>query len=172
MEAVVLNFPPETPQQPVGVSKGEPSAEYEFSTTTTDPEGDNISYLFDWGDGTDNGWLGPYTSGGDCIASHSWINPGAYQVQVKAKDTFEHESDWYNPVSVNIFICGDCNGDKQIDVGDVIFLINYLYKNGAIPIPVLYSGDCNGDGLVDVGDIVYLINYLFKSGPLPAECCR
>ena len=61
---------------------------------------------------------------------------------------------------------GGINGDCQIDVGDVIFLIGYLYKNAHPPEP-LESGDANCDGVVDIGDVIYLINYLFKGGPAP-----
>ena len=64
------------------------------------------------------------------------------------------------------FKVGDVNGDLQVDVGDVIYLINYLYRGGPAPFPI-EGGDYNGDGVVDVGDVVYLINYLFKGGPPP-----
>jgi hypothetical protein len=65
------------------------------------------------------------------------------------------------------FLCGDVNADAIVDVGDVVYLINYLFKNGPAPNPV-QSGDVNSDAVVDVGDVVYLINYLFKSGPAPS----
>lgn len=63
-------------------------------------------------------------------------------------------------------INGDANGDGIIDIGDVVYLINYLFKNGTAPNP-LQSADSNCDRVVDIGDVVYLINYLFKSGPPP-----
>jgi hypothetical protein len=63
-------------------------------------------------------------------------------------------------------LCGDVTGDKVIDVGDVVFLINYLFKNGPAPDP-LQMGDVNRDEAVDIGDVVYLINYLYKGGPAP-----
>jgi hypothetical protein len=62
---------------------------------------------------------------------------------------------------------GDANGDGLIDVGDAVYLINYLYMNGSAPVP-LDSGNANCDGIVDIGDVVYLINYLFKNGPPPS----
>ncbi|MCK4416859.1 MAG: Ig-like domain-containing protein [Candidatus Latescibacteria bacterium] len=62
---------------------------------------------------------------------------------------------------------GDCNGDRVIDIGDVVYLVNYLYKSGPNPPE---SGDVNCDGVIDLGDVVYLINYLFKGGP-PPKCC-
>jgi len=61
---------------------------------------------------------------------------------------------------------GDVNGDGQINIGDVIYITNYLYKNGPIPDP-LTKGDVNCDDKIDLGDLVYLINYLYKGGPLP-----
>jgi hypothetical protein len=64
------------------------------------------------------------------------------------------------------YLCGDANGDKVVDVGDVVYLVNYLFKSGPAPNPSI-AGDANSDGIVNVGDVVYLINYLFKSGPAP-----
>lgn len=67
------------------------------------------------------------------------------------------------------FACGDCNGDGIVEIGDVIYLINYLYKEGSAPDP-LQAGDCDCDGVVDLGDVVYLINYLFRQGSPPGGC--
>ncbi len=61
---------------------------------------------------------------------------------------------------------GDVTADGIIDLGDVVFLINYLYRQGASP-PHPRVADVNGDGVVDLGDVVYLINYLFKGGLAP-----
>jgi len=64
---------------------------------------------------------------------------------------------------------GDVNGDGVVDLGDVVFLINYLFKGGPAPAPLL-EGDVNCDGVIDLGDVVFLINYLFKGGNVP-RCC-
>ena len=66
-------------------------------------------------------------------------------------------------------ICGDANGDGIINSADVVYLINYLFKNGPAPVP-FWAGNCNCDGVVNSADVVYLINYLFKGGPAPCEC--
>lgn len=63
---------------------------------------------------------------------------------------------------------GDVTGEGVVDVGDVVFLLNYLYQNGAVPNPI-NTGDVNCDEVVNVGDIVYLINYLYKAGPAPCS---
>lgn len=63
-------------------------------------------------------------------------------------------------------VAGDANGDSIVNVGDIVYEVNYLYKSGSPP--VFYEcGDPNTDCVVDVGDIVYLINYLFRQGPDP-----
>ena len=61
---------------------------------------------------------------------------------------------------------GDANGDGNVSVSDVVYIINYLFKGGPAPDPLLSSDvDCNGN--VNVSDVIYLINYLFKGGPPP-----
>ncbi len=66
---------------------------------------------------------------------------------------------------------GDANDDGVIDIGDVVYLINYLYKSGPEPLPLWIVGDVNCDLVVDIGDVVYLINYLYKNGPEPCNPC-
>jgi hypothetical protein len=65
---------------------------------------------------------------------------------------------------------GDVNGDGEVNAGDVIFLINYLFKGG-LPPDFPEQGDINGDCLTGSGDVVYLINYLFRNGPAPVAGC-
>ena len=69
-------------------------------------------------------------------------------------------------VNTGGFLRGDANGDGEIDVADITYLINYLFLATSAPNP-LWVGDCNCDGVVDIGDIVYLINYLFLGGAPP-----
>ena len=71
-------------------------------------------------------------------------------------------------LGVSPFLCGDCDASSVVELGDVVYLINYLYKNGAPPIPV-QAGDVNLDTVVELGDIVYLINYLYKNGIPPCQ---
>ncbi len=61
---------------------------------------------------------------------------------------------------------GDANGDGIINVGDIVYLVSYLYRGGPAPDP-LWVGDCNSDGIINVGDIVYLVGYLYRGGPPP-----
>jgi hypothetical protein len=64
---------------------------------------------------------------------------------------------------------GDVNGDGSAEVGDVVFLINYLFRQDVAPSP-MSTGDTNCDRTVEVGDITLLIMYLFRGGDRP-RCC-
>ncbi|MGB7060975.1 MAG: dockerin type I repeat-containing protein [Candidatus Zixiibacteriota bacterium] len=160
---------PAVPEAPSGPTEGETGIDYDFSTSTTDPEEDSILYWIDWGDGTSSGWLGPYGSDDTCTASNSWSDQETYDVKVKAKDTYDHESDWSEALAISVYARGDCNGDGIVNVGDVLYLINYLYKNGSTPLP-FWTGDVNCDREINLADVVYLINYLFRQGSPPGNC--
>jgi hypothetical protein len=96
------NSPPIKPIQPKGPSEGESGLKYNYTSNTTDPEGDDIYYLFDWGDGTDSGWIGPFKSGSNISISYIWGERGNYKVEIIAKDVYELESEWSDPLYVEI----------------------------------------------------------------------
>ena len=74
-----------------------------------------------------------------------------------------HNFDCVNPP-----FCGDPNRDEVINILDITFLINYLYREGPEPDP-LDKSDVNNDGTVNLLDITYLINFLYREGP-PPDC--
>ena len=169
---LLVNDPPEKPGAPDGPGSGGVGAEYQYSTNTTDPEGDQIYYLFDWGDGTDSTWIGPYASGATVQATHSWSSQGSYEIKVIAKDGEAALSEWSDSLLVNIgVLCGDANEDGVINVGDVVYLVTYLYKGGPSPQPSDCAGDVNCNDVVNVGDVVHLATYLYRGGPGPDPGC-
>jgi subtilisin family serine protease len=102
-EAVLhTNMPPEVPPPPNGETDGVTDIEYMYSSCTVDPEGDQILYMFDWGDNTTSNWFGPCSSNATIEASHIWEEPGEMLVCVKAKDINGSESDWSEPLTVEI----------------------------------------------------------------------
>ncbi len=64
------------------------------------------------------------------------------------------------------FICGDASGDGQVNILDVTYLINYLYKEGPAPA-FMEAADINSDGNVNLLDITYLIEFLYDDGAPP-----
>lgn len=78
------------------------------------------------------------------------------------------------------WICGDANGDRAVNIGDVVYLANHVFRNGECVInppigcpPDPYdAGDVNCDGSVNIGDAVYLGNVIFRPGaPDPCAPC-
>jgi len=95
---------------------------------------------------------------------------GEYFYRVRARDA---EDQWgelsaYGVVNVGSTDAyagragvGDANGDGVVNQGDVVYLIDYLYKGGPAPTPMA-AGDANGDGTIDQKDCMYLIDYLHR----------
>jgi subtilisin family serine protease len=98
----ILNSAPYLPSTPEGPSSGKPGKQLTYTTNTTDPEGNQVYYWFDWGDGTDSGWIGPYNSGTHVSASHVWNEKGDYSIKVKTKDTYGYETGWSEPLAVSM----------------------------------------------------------------------
>jgi len=65
---------------------------------------------------------------------------------------------------------GDVNSDGIVNSSDIVYLIDYLFKNGPEPSD-LSAADVNFDCLINAADIVYLIDYLFRGGPRPQYGC-
>jgi serine protease AprX len=68
----------------------------------------------------------------------------------------------------SFYLTGDVTGDATINLADLVYLINYLYRGGRAPSP-LFLGDVNCDDAVDLADMVYLIDYQYQNGSAPCS---
>ncbi|MFH2037371.1 MAG: M14 family zinc carboxypeptidase, partial [Candidatus Zixiibacteriota bacterium] len=92
-----------------------------------------------------------------------------YSYKVRAIDAENQWSEFSDLKSIVITSgaeCGDANHDLLINILDITFLINFLYKNGPAP-EYPYSADVNSTGNINILDITYIIGFLYKSGPDP-----
>jgi YVTN family beta-propeller protein len=96
------NNPPATPSTPAGPSNGYINTLYNFTTSTSDPDNDSVSYQFDWGNGVISIWSSFVPSGITMTMSNTWIDSGTYLVKARAKDTRGAISNWSNGHSINI----------------------------------------------------------------------
>ena len=77
----LVNAPPYTPNKPSGPVYLPENYIGKYTTNTSDYEGNQIWYKFDWGDDTCSDWLGPYDSGINVEAEHKWATAGTYYVK-------------------------------------------------------------------------------------------
>jgi hypothetical protein len=97
------------------------------------------------------------------------IEPGSISFTASVQDTAGMVNEKaYTFIVYQTYLCGDANSDGQLNIGDAVFLINFVFSGGPAPDPI-GAGDANCDGEPNVGDAVYLINYVFNDGPEP--CC-
>ena len=116
--------PPQKPATPTGPASGGINIEYTYSSSTTDPDQDQLWYQWQFGSYTTN-WFGPFASGAQTQAPYTWTIPGTYEIKVKAKDQNQYESDWSSPLLVTItdlkplLIIGTINGGLLAVTTDV-----------------------------------------------------
>ncbi|MCK5259080.1 MAG: immune inhibitor A, partial [Thermoplasmatales archaeon] len=94
----------EPPNKPIinGPTSGNINVEYIYTASATDPNGNRLYYIFDWGDGKFSGWIGPYNSGETAEASHKWNKKGDYEIRVKSKDEYTVESEWSDSLPISM----------------------------------------------------------------------
>jgi len=143
--------PPATPLQPQGPSDGIIEKGYIFSTSTTDPEEDQVSYMWDWGDGTPTVWTEFYDSGETIYAYHGWAEAGTYLIKVKAKDTHQQESNWSDP---KVIVIVDVPILEIENITSGLFKVKAVVKNigGADAIKVNWSITLDG-GFIFLGKV-------------------
>jgi len=96
------NNPPNMPEKPSGESLGYAHVVYSYETSAIDPDGNNVKYGFDWGDGSEITWTSFVESGETASANHKYTSEGTYEIRAKAQDKKGLESNWSEPLTVNI----------------------------------------------------------------------
>ncbi|GEM_PF-1038432 len=94
-----------------------------------------------------------------------------YWWKVKATSAHGHSRFSGNTGVIKVWKLGDVNADWADNAQDIVFLVNYKFKNGPAPVP-LYSGDIDGNCIINILDIIYHVNYKFKGGPYPLVGCE
>lgn len=89
-------------------------------------------------------------------------------IKAAIRDSADNYAEGFSLNPFLMYVCGDANGDGNINIGDAVYLIKYVLRGGPAPNP-LEAGDANCDGSVNIGDAVYINNYVFCDGPPP--CC-
>ena len=99
--------------------------------------------------------------------------PGGYSVSLRVEDRLAVEAvDTTELIVVDPsssrFVRGDSNQDRNVDLADGVFTLNWLFLDGLTP-ECFDAGDANGDGSLDLADPVYVFSFLFLGGRRPPE---
>ena len=82
---------------------------------------------------------------------------------------------WDGPHCFQIGVCfgirGNIDGDptEDITIGDLVWLVNYMFKQGPDPV-YLIEADVDANNNININDLVLLVKYMFKQGTPPMPC--
>lgn len=97
------NTRPNQPTTPIGTTFGYRSQSYGYDFTCTDPDGDQIFFRADWGDGTPMVWNDSYSYGWYTYTlSHFYKSLGTFPIRIQAMDIYGDTSLWSASTSVTI----------------------------------------------------------------------
>jgi hypothetical protein len=116
------NQSPTTPTI-TGPDSGKKGTRYSFGVTSTDPDGDDISYCYCWGDDSSCGCTDEVSSGTEKTIRHTWDEKGTYTITVSAKDEHGAES---GDATKTITITGTRSKGTLVAFDNVI--LRFLHK--------------------------------------------
>jgi outer membrane protein assembly factor BamB len=99
---IVATQSPNTPGAPTGPSAAPKDSLCSFTTIATDPDGDGVSYRFEWGTGDTSAWTDWVPSGQPATMQYTLPRAGTPGVRAQARDVNEALSAWSNPHAVTI----------------------------------------------------------------------
>lgn len=100
--SVNRNYRPDRPDRPDGPDCVGMQSSHQYTTVTTDFDGDSLTYVFDWGDDSTSE-VQNVNSGDVASASHAWDWLGQYNVEVsRAEDCRGSWSDRSKMLSVDV----------------------------------------------------------------------
>ena len=90
---VLTNQQPDTPVIN-GPNSGKSGKSYSYNFVAEDPNGDDVYYEIDWGEGSVEPWDGPHNSNVVISRDHSWDEKGSFTIMARAKDAYGLIGEW------------------------------------------------------------------------------
>ncbi|HOP07039.1 MAG TPA: S8 family serine peptidase [candidate division Zixibacteria bacterium] len=107
------------------------------------------------------------------LDSSSFGNAGTWEWTANGTNRFSPR--WPGPyvfvIGETSYTPGDVNGDSELTIDDILYLVQYMFHGGPLPVNV-QSCDVNGScGPIDIADLTFLVQYFFGDGPEPVYGC-
>ena len=96
------NQRPNKPSKPIGPTRVKPYNSYNYTTNSTDSDGDIFYFKFICDDDSESFWYGPYNNNETCVVKYYFGKSGTFDIKVKAKDICGGVSDWSEPLTITI----------------------------------------------------------------------
>ena len=110
--------------------------------------------------------IGVASTGAPPLQSQDWLRPISSPSIVYLPGYLDGLAVGAAPPAVHPCRTGDANGDGKVDELDIVYLTNFIFINGPVPV---CSMDMNGDCVVDTKDLLWLVNYVKSGGPGPVH---
>ncbi|MCK4462227.1 MAG: hypothetical protein KAW46_10505 [candidate division Zixibacteria bacterium] len=65
------------------------------------------------------------------------------------------------------YVPGDLDGSFVVDIGDLVYMVDWYFTGGIEPVYPKWRANVNGDFANDISDLVYLVDFMFTGGPPP-----
>ena len=143
------NAAPDLPSRAQGETQLGINQAYTFFAAASDPQGDKVKIIFDWGDGTtsESNWTG---SGNLTSCTHAYTSYDSYVIRLKAQDQFGKESRLqFLSEGLNVTVMGSPNtAPKNIQALPMWHAIKLTWEypedDGGFPV-TLYEIRCWND---------------------------
>ena len=97
-----------------GPTQGKIGISYNYTIYLTDPQDCNYYLYVNWGDGTADGWIGPFDPYEEATLSHIWFECGIYYIWAVTK----HCNETYISELFGVTICDNHPPNKPIIIGE------------------------------------------------------
>ena len=99
----------------------------------------------------------------------SGLPTGMHTVTVVIENNDPNQIGFVIPIDLEVapVQIGDVNVDDAVNTSDLIYLVQFIFRDG--PEPDTRLADYNCDFSITLADVIALVNYVFKGGP-PADC--
>jgi hypothetical protein len=153
MELISTTYPeaPNIPAIPEGPSVVDAGNTSEYMSSATDPAGNDVRYIFRWGDGESS--TSDFVSSGEEVAmAHQWNTGGVFNLQVRAQNVYGSVSDWSESFEVTVFNEDPVQPDTPDGPLNGAAMKTYYYSSTCTDPDghrVKFGWDWDGDDYVD-----------------------
>ena len=102
IETITLESNPNIPVTPLGPTCLKVGVKGTYSVFSRDPDGGQVKYRFDWGDGNFSDWTIFVDSDNFESKDYYWSTPGTYVVKAQTRDDQQEESGWSDGLTVYV----------------------------------------------------------------------